>query len=173
MSAAGRGYLAKLTVFRITRNEGIWQRTMAKELLIAFGITGICLVFHVSGLVLLGEELVRQRQKIEDRFGFASAMGVLIAAFSAVVLLHVSEATIWAAFYRWAGVFQDFETSIYFSLQSFSTVGYGDVLPPENWRLMGTIEGISGVLLCGLSAAFLFAIVNALLQFRLNRIRRE
>jgi hypothetical protein len=146
---------------------------MAKELLIAFGIMGICLVFHVTGIVLLGAGLASQRQRIEDRIGFASATGLLISAFSAVILLHVSEATIWAAFYYWAGLFQDFEASFYFSLQSYSTVGYGDVLPPQNWRLVGTIEGISGVLLCGLSAAFLFAIENALFQSRLNRVRRE
>ena len=146
---------------------------MVKELLIAFGIMGVCLVIHVTGIVLLGEELVRQRERIEARIGFAYAAFLLIVVFTVVIILHVCEATIWAGFYSWGGLFKDFETSLYFSMKSYSTVGYGDVLLPQNWRLLGTIEGISGVLLCGLSAAFLFAIVNALFRFRVHRLWRD
>ena len=53
------------------------------------------------------------------------------------------------------------------------TIGYGDVLLPEKWRLLGTVEGISAALLCGLSAAFLFAVVTALFQFRMRRWTQE
>jgi voltage-gated potassium channel len=147
--------------------------SMARELLIAFGIMAVCLVVHVTGMILLAEELVRQRLKIGARLGFVYAGIMLIAAFFVVITLHAGEAVIWAGFYDWAGLFKDFETSLYFSMQSYSTVGYGDVLLPEKWRLLGTIEGISGVLLCGLSAAFLFAIVNALFRSRLQRWERE
>ena len=146
---------------------------MLKELLIAFGIMGLCLVIHVTGIVLLGEELVRHRQKIEERIGFGYAAFLLIFVFAAIIILHLGEAGIWAVSYLSAGLFPDFETSLYFSLQSYSTIGYGDISLPERWRLLGTIEGISGVLLCGLSAAFLFAIVSALFQFRVQRMRRD
>ena len=146
---------------------------MTKELLAAFGIMGVCLVIHVTGMALLGEQLIRRRDEIEVRISVASAAVLLITVFSIVILLHIGEAAIWAAFYHQAGLFKDFETSLYFSLKSYSTVGYGDVLLPQNWRLLGTIEAVSGVLLCGLSAAFLFAIVNALFRFRVHRLQRE
>lgn len=146
---------------------------MANELLIAFGIMGVCLVVHITGMILVTQALVRQRQRIEDRFGFVYAPTMLIAVFSVVIVLHVTEAMIWAGFYSWSGLFKDFETSLYFSMQSYSTVGYGDVLLPQKWRLLGTIESISGVLMCGLSAAFLFAIVNALFRARIKGFRPE
>lgn len=146
---------------------------MTKELLIAFGVMGICLLIHVAGIIFITDTLVQRRQRIEDRTGFAHAAGLLIIVFTALITLHLSEAVIWAAFYRWNGLFQDFETSLYFSLSSYTTAGYGEVLLPQSWRLLGTIEAISGVLLCGLSAAFLFAIVNALFRFGLHRARRE
>jgi hypothetical protein len=130
-------------------------------------------MIHVTGILFLGEELLRHRQKIEARIGFGYAALVLISIFVAIIILHMSEAAIWAVFYQRAGLFKDFETSLHFSLQSYSTVGYGDVGLPEKWRLLGTIEGISGVLLCGMSAAFLFAIVNALFRFRVKRFRRQ
>jgi ion channel len=139
---------------------------MAKELLTAFGIMGICLVIHVTGVVLLGKQLIRLGEKREAKISFASTGILLIAVFAVVMMLHVVEATIWAGFYSQAGLFKDFETSLYFSLTSFSTVGYGDVLLPQKWRLLGTIESISGVLLCSLSGAFLFAVVIALFRFR-------
>ena len=134
---------------------------------------GLCLVIHVSGMLMVGEELVRQRHRIEDRIGFAYASLVLISVFAVMIVLHVVEAAIWAVVYQWQDLFKDFETSLYFSLKSYSTVGYGDVVLPPNWRLLGTIEGISGVLLCGLSAAFLFAIVSALFRFRVQRFNEE
>jgi hypothetical protein len=146
---------------------------MVKELLIAFGVMGICLVIHVTGIILITDALVQQRQRIENRVGFAYAACLLIIVFTALIILHVSETVIWAAFYSWNGLFQDFETSLYFSLSSYTTAGYGEVLLPRSWRLLGTIEAISGVLLCGLSAAFLFAIVNALFRFGVRRFRGE
>ena len=146
---------------------------MAKELLIAFGVMGVCVVIHVTGIILITDAMVRQRQRIEERPGFAYAACLLIIVFTALITLHLSEAVIWAAFYRWNGLFGDFETSLYFSLSSYTTAGYGEVLLPRSWRLLGTMEAISGVLLCGLSAAFLFAIMNALFRFRVDRSRTE
>ena len=144
---------------------------MVKELLIAFGTMGVCLVIHVTGILFLGEELVRHREKIEARIGFGYAALLLISIFIALIILHLGEAAIWAALYLNAGLFKNFEASLYFSLQSYSTVGYGDLSLPERWRLLGTIESVAGVLLCGLSAAFLFAIVSALFNSRLKRSR--
>ena len=146
---------------------------MTKELLAAFGMLAICVVIHVIGIVYLGEQIIRRRELIEERIGLFSGAFLLISIFSFLITLHVGEAAIWAVFYARAELFKDFETSLYFSLKSYSTVGYGDVLLPQNWRLLGTIEGISGVLLCGLSAAFLFAIVDGLFRFRVKRVRRE
>lgn len=97
---------------------------------------------------------------------------VIIAVFSGIVLLHVGEASLWAFFYYSRNLFGDFETSLYFSLVSFATIGYGDVILPQKWRLLGAIEGISGILLCGVSTAFIFAIVNAMFQMRIQQSSR-
>ncbi|HEX3186311.1 MAG TPA: potassium channel family protein, partial [Pyrinomonadaceae bacterium] len=78
------------------------------------------------------------------------------------------ETSLWATFYYARGLFQDFETSLYFSLVTYGTMGFGDVVLPQRWRLLSGIEGISGVLLCGLSGAFIFAVINALFQRRMQ-----
>src|SRR5262245_43896045 len=132
---------------------------MAKQLIIAFSIMGLCLVIHVTGITAIGEQVVRRRDKIAKRIGSVFAGALLLLIFVLVIVLHLVEALILSIFYNQSGLFANFETALYFSLASYSTIGYGDVLLPEGWQLLGTIEGISGVLLCGLSAAFLFAIV--------------
>jgi ion channel len=142
---------------------------MVRELLVAFSIVAVCLVLHVSSIVMLGEWLVDQRAKRHKTLQLTGYIVLLTTAFSAIILLHMVETGVWAILYYEHGLFPDFETSFYFSLTSYTTIGFGDVVLPRAWRLLGGIEGISGVLLCGLSTAFVFAIVNAMFQMRLQR----
>jgi voltage-gated potassium channel len=76
---------------------------------------------------------------------------------------HISQILLWAEFFRWK-CFPSWESAFYFSTTSYSTVGYGDLVLPSSWRLLGRIEAVTGVLMCGLSAGFLFAIVTRLVE---------
>ena len=146
---------------------------MLTELMIAFGIVAVCVVIHITGMVTLAERMLRRRETLEKQTGLARSILLLINVFAIIIVLHLIETAIWAAFYQWQGLFPDYETSLYFSLGSYVTIGYGDVVLPQRWRLLGGIEGVSGVLLCGLSGAFLFVIVGALFQTRMQQARRE
>jgi len=142
---------------------------MIWELCIAFSIVAVCLVLHVASIVFIADWMLDQRDKRRDRMGTVGYMVLLIAAFSAIIILHMIEIAIWAAFYFGNSLFSDFETALYFSTTSYTTIGFGDVVLPRAWRMLGGIEGVTGVLLCGLSTAFVFAIVNAMFQMRLQR----
>lgn len=157
--------LAKLTVLQSPEKRDSEPQWMLNELLISFGILGVCLIIHILGLLILGDQVLLRRVKIEERIRSTYTPLLLIIVFSFVIGLHVVEASLWAVFYKSAGLFADFETCLYFSLGSYSTVGYGDAVLPYKWRLLGTVEAISGVLFCGISASFFFAIVNALFKF--------
>jgi hypothetical protein len=71
---------------------------------------------------------------------------------------------VWAACYHWIGCFTDFSTAFYYSATSYSTVGYGDVIPDESWRIVGAIEAVTGILMFGWSTGVLFSVVNHLLS---------
>jgi hypothetical protein len=142
---------------------------MWDELGIAFGIVAVCVMIHTLGIVILGERLVRYREEPNHRHGTATHALILALVFAIIIVLHLVETAIWAIFYRAWGLFGDFETSFYFSLITYATIGYGDVVLSEKWRLLGGIEGLTGVLLSGLSTAFIFVVLSSLFQFRTQR----
>jgi Ion channel len=145
------------------------KKGMLTELIFASGIVAICIVIHITGTVILAEQLIDRREWMQRQTSLMRHTLLLIAVFAVIILLHLAETAIWAVFYQWQRLFPDYETSLYFSLGSYTTIGYGDVVLPQRWRLLGGIEGISGVLLCGLSTAFIFVIVNAVFQIRLQQ----
>jgi hypothetical protein len=139
------------------------------ELAFAFAIMAICVIIHSAALVNFADWLIGKRPDIGQRHAELLYTMMLILAFFVLILLHLIETAVWAAFFYWRGLFSDFETALYFSLGSYSTIGYGDVVLPQRWRMLGGIEGLSGVLLCGLSAAFFFVLINSAFQFRVQQ----
>ena len=138
---------------------------MLKELIIAFSIVAVCVVMHTAGMLALAEGFSRYIKKRPD-YGFIQENVMLITTFTSILFLHLTGAAIWAILFRLRELFPDFETAMYFSLTSYTTMGFGDVVLPERWRLLGGVEGLSGVLLSGMSTAFLFVIVRRLLRVR-------
>jgi voltage-gated potassium channel len=88
---------------------------------------------------------------------------VLMIRFTSVtILLHLVQVLLWTVFYR-VRCFRSWESCFYFSATSYSTVGYGDIVLPPVWRLLGPAEAIMGVLMCGISVSALFAIATRLI----------
>jgi voltage-gated potassium channel len=79
----------------------------------------------------------------------------------ALIALQGLQVLLWACCYRWL-CFPSWASALYFSASSYATVGYGDIILPSKWRLLGPIESILGVLICGVSVSLLVAIVTRL-----------
>lgn len=79
----------------------------------------------------------------------------------AMFALHILAILLWGSYYRWF-CFTSWEPAFYFSASSYTTVGYGDVTLPLKWRILGPVESITGVLMCGISVSVLFAIATRL-----------
>ena len=97
------------------------------------------------------------------RLGPIRSALLMVRLMTAFIALHLLEILLWAGFYRWL-CFPSWESAFYFSASSYATVGYGDVVLPRIWRTLGPVESIIGVLMCGSSASFLFAIVSRLVD---------
>ena len=75
---------------------------------------------------------------------------------------------VWAGFYRLSGVLLDLETAIYFSITSYTTVGYGDIVLKAPWRLLGPIEAAIGILMFGWSTSVMVAAISRIYGDRLR-----
>src|SRR5579863_5711299 len=99
---------------------------------------------------------------IREMSALRSAAPVVRLAM-AVVVLHGLEILLWAVFYRWRCL-PSWDSAIYCSASSYSTLGCSDVSLPKGWRTLGPLESVIGVLMCGISASLLFAIVTRLIN---------
>ncbi|RIK74173.1 MAG: hypothetical protein DCC68_23585 [Planctomycetota bacterium] len=133
---------------------------MIEQLLLALLLTGITVAIHVSGAVRIVLPWASRGRHLTDYRQPREAVMLLVRLVSGLLLLHMAEMAVWAAAFTLAGVFDEFETAMYFSLKSYTTVGYGDVLPPRSWRLLGPIEAAVGVLMLGISTSIIVAAVQ-------------
>jgi len=95
-----------------------------------------------------------------DRFRMHGRRSRIIAILTVVMgtfALLTVEVWLWGLAYYLLDVVRDFETALYFSTVTFSTIGYGDVVPAHGWRLFCALEGINGFLLIGWSTAYLIS----------------
>ncbi|MCK5750667.1 MAG: two pore domain potassium channel family protein [Oricola sp.] len=100
------------------------------------------------------------REKGARRFLRDTAVLVLLVLW--LMFAHMLEIALWAWTYLSHGMFESWEAALYFSGAVFTTLGFGDVLLPQEWRLLSGAEAANGLLLFGVSAAFLFDVVRRL-----------
>jgi hypothetical protein len=131
---------------------------MVTRLLIAFGLMAVCVTIHAGGVTWALRRL--HRIAPPQRFWPGAGLFILVAVW--MVLLHMFEISAWAAFYAWAGAMEDLQSALYFSAVTYTTTGYGDLVLPPEWRLVGGVEALTGILMCGWSTGFFFAIANRL-----------
>jgi hypothetical protein len=117
----------------------------------------LTLLVHVVGLALINVSMVRALNHVRPGRGFfpifVSAMG--ITALLAILLLAF-EATLWAAAYRRLGALPDGRSAMLYSLNAFTAYGHTELVLAPHWRLMGALEALNGMLLFGLTTAFLY-----------------
>jgi hypothetical protein len=127
----------------------------------ALGLTVATVIIHGAGTVGATARAVRRRAKLTSKPGRLAAELLMAELVGTLLLLHLAEAIAWAFFYVAIVGLPDLETAAYFSLTSYTTVGYGDVVLPSRWRLLGPIEAAVGVLMLGWSTGILVAMIAA------------
>jgi hypothetical protein len=134
--------------------------SVIKLLLAALGLTAITVIIHGVGAATAARRAVRLWGARQGRPGRLGGELLLAGLVSALLLLHLAEAVVWALFFVLVGALPDLETAAYFSLTSYTTVGYGDVVLPEPWRLLGPLEAAVGILMLGWSTGVLVAVIG-------------
>lgn len=114
----------------------------------------LCTFQHVSvtsGIIRILKKRAAQRRALSDRPNFRLT-AVVIIIFLASHTLHLY---LWATAVRLLGALPEFQTAIYFALVTYTTTGYGDVTLSEDYRIFGAMASVTGILLIGVTTAFL------------------
>ena len=129
----------------------------------AFLLIILTLWLQCAGLVALIFWVRRVVTGDLHKLGLFRSAVLVVRLTGAVIVLHGVLILFWASCYRRL-CFSSWESALYFSASSYATVGYGDVVLPANWRMLGPLESIVGVLMCGISVSVLFATVTRLVN---------
>jgi hypothetical protein len=134
--------------------------------LLAFPLTCATVILHAFGTWETIAHLGRIRRRKPRRGRLASEV-LIVRTVSVLLALHFVEAGLWAVSYWVAGLLPDMETALYFSLTSYTTLGYGDVVLAVPSRLLGPLEGAVGILMFGWSTGVMVAVITRVYAERL------
>ncbi len=138
---------------------------MLLNLAIGTLMIALTVLVHTFGLIAVTKAM----GYLTDRFrmhGHRSRVIAMISVVFGLFGLLTVEVWLWAGCYMIVGAFPDFEHALYFSTVAFSTVGFGDIIPVREWRLLGGLEAVNGFLMIGWSTAYLIAASTRVGPFR-------
>lgn len=132
-------------------------------------VTGTLVLLVCSGLqiVLLAaviRHLSRMHLNAKDMHLLRNWVWPTASAFLAVVVGHTAHVWLWATSFIVLGALAAFPDALYFSLVTYTTVGYGDVTVGPDYRLYAAMAAVTGLFNFGLSTAFLVGLFTRLLQ---------
>ena len=113
----------------------------------AMVMAGVVRVAHITGTKDTSRQSVR-------------LITVMSATVSVLMVAHASEVFVWALAYGIVDAAPADADLVYFAFVNYTTLGYGDVIPVENWRLLGPVTAMNGVLLFGWSTAVIFEVLR-------------
>jgi len=133
----------------------------------------VTVVFHVIGLVFINEKVIQAMRVLRRtrRFHFAFALVMGCGTLFAIIL-HGIEAGIWAGVYRSLGALPDGKSALLYSLSAMTTYGHEPFHLADHWQLMGALEALNGVILFGLTTAFLYGMIRTVLSTRRQEVAR-
>ena len=133
---------------------------MLAKLLLAWSLMALCVVIHAGGVT----SALRWIRQSSRTLQFWRQTWLFITVAGWMIVLHLTEIGVWAFLYVRKGAIADFQSALYFSAITYTTTGYGDIVLPAEWRLVGGVEALTGILMCGWSTGFFFAIVSRLYE---------
>ena len=139
---------------------------MFTRLLLAWSLMAVCVASHAIGVTLAFGRLQRL-QAVPQLLWPRTWIFIRLGGW--MILVHLVEITVWALLYVWRRAMPDLPSALYFSAVTYTTTGYGDLVLPDEWRLVGAVEALTGILMCGWSTGFFFAVASRMLETTARR----
>jgi Ion channel len=128
------------------------------------------LLSYGMAMTLILHVVVRLIRSGYSGLGFWKHVAVMMIVTLITAVAHLTQIALWAVALLLCGQVSGFETAFYLSAENYTALGYGDIILQGQWRLLGPLEAMNGLLFFGLSTAVLFAVMSHLI---VNRLRTE
>ena len=141
---------------------------MFVNILTGLGTMAICLCLEGMLLVLVLRYYLRHKDK-DFQPTEGRTLGILCGVMTLMVIGNLIQIGIWAGLFQWLSQFPDYPTAFYHSAVNFSGLGYGDLVMSEEYRLLGPLEAVNGILMVGVSIAALVAIFQDVVKYKFKK----
>ncbi len=125
---------------------------------------GICFLAEIILLTCCTLVIRRVIERVENKSRILTTAAPISVALVFIVAIHTFQVWLWAIVWIFSDVLPDWNTSLYFSLVTFTTLGYGDIVLGEELRIFGAFASVTGLLAFGLSTAFMVALMTRVFQ---------
>lgn len=123
-------------------------------------VSGTVMLQVGAQAVLLGNVRFLNR-RTQSATEFRRTFWISLGAVVPLMFGHLAQVGLWAGFLFWRGALQTYDDAFYFSLVTFATLGYGDIVLAPGFRIFGALQAACGSLMLGWSTALIFAAVSA------------
>ena len=130
----------------------------------------ICLIAQVVVVFWCVRYCARQTDRDMSRAGWQQAIRPLAVSMLAMMIANLLQIALWGCLFVWLGEFEELYPAIYHSAVNFTSLGYGDVVMKQEWKLLGPLEAANGVLMMSMTAAALTAILQNIIRSQADTI---
>lgn len=150
---------------------------MLLNLLVGLPVMLLCLVMEAVFVTLCLRYYTSHYQRFKDAGRSRKSLALNILLLGIVMLLmllgNFAQMIIWAALFVLLGEFEEVATALYYSAVNFATLGYGDIVMTERWRLLGPLEAANGILMFGVSTAVMTAAVMDVIKHNIAELKQN
>jgi Ion channel len=140
------------------------------SLLVGLPMMLLCLVLQAAALFWSVRYYVRRSVSPSSSDRFMAGIRPLLVTTLVMVLANLVQIALWGGLFLWLGEFEKAYDAMYHSAVNFSSLGYGDIVMSANRKLLGPLEAVNGVLMLGMTAAAMMAIVQHLIKSQQDAI---
>jgi len=150
---------------------------MFLALLVGLGMLLGSVLSYAVGMALVVRLVVHLIRTGYAGLGFWKNVGVMMILTIVIAAAQLAPIALWALAFLAVGESWSFDKAFYYSAENYTALGYGDIKLSDQWRLLGPLEAINGLLLFGLSTGVMFAVMSRLiangLRFQLGALDKE
>lgn len=134
------------------------------NMLVGLPMMMLCLVIQTATAFYSVRHYVHRTDRPNSGSGFLDSTRPLLTSMIVMMIGNFMQIMLWGMLFVMLGQFEDYHTAIYHSAVNFASLGYGDIVMSKEWKMLGALEAVSGVLMLGMTSAALMAILSQLIK---------